>query len=233
VVTQGLHARGGAIVAIAALALTTFAGAAPLRAAPTVQGACVPQNQFMNKPGTASLSGHGKQTFDDSQWYPTPSQTGGTNLGDGTLTWNVNAQITGLNTNDTNGDLAGFLTLKIVWEAARPDLTFSSTCVAAVSSSAPSGGQGGTWSARYEGPVTNFPTATGVTPGNTTTVAEIFLTRISAKVADVTVTLKEGTGGAECSRNMNLTAKKSPAAGHKDYGHNGARTSGHSGTIFC
>ncbi len=132
----------------------TVLGTANWPAGATFGGNECYQDEVMIEPGPTSLKSHGSTHF-------AHAFTGATDEGSGTFTWDMQAIITGANTNNTptNGDLDGFLTASIDWDnASKADVTFQSSYVLEVHTS-----PGFLDLARYQGSATFFP-STAVRP---------------------------------------------------------------------
>jgi len=143
-------------------------------------------------------------------------------LGGGKLTWNLKGQVIGANTDETDGDLAGFLEATIDWNQPRPNTTFSSTCVVQVHTSV-----GFLESAGYVGAVSNFPLTTStVAPQGSSTTAVVYVNvdRVRPRVADLGFTMARG----ECQLEEPIFGIKRPAVRAL-----GSKTGNGGRSIFC
>jgi len=153
-------------------------------------------------------------TLDDGTSTPWSS------LGSGTLTWQAIGVVSGANTNNSGGNISGFLTATIDWDDSKPTTIFHTECVLIV------------WTAvtflvdgRYYGVIEDFPLLDGDRPAGDTAfatgVASLHLERVSSHRADLDFLL--GLASASCFQQEQFTIHKDNSVARGDKTGNGGR----------
>jgi len=179
-------------------------GAVPAHADP----ACSP-SQFSIDSGSTTVLTHGSTHF---------TQISDSNLGSGTLTWDLKGVVSGANTGPSDGNISGFMEASIDWDDAKPTTTFSSFCVLMVWTKV-----GFVLDNRYYGEIHNMPPVTngghvaGVPAGNssTTGVAYIHLERLAPRHADLAFLLGTAVGSCFSGNAFQLHRDNAIARGQK------------------
>jgi len=202
------RARRRSVSVVLAMAI----GLAVLGAVPAhADTACSP-SQFSIDTGSTTVLTHGSTHF---------TEISDSNLGSGTLTWDLKGVVSGNNTGPSDGNISGFLEASIDWDDAKLTTTFSSFCVLMVWTKI-----GFVFDNRYYGEIHNMPTITNgghVATGNssTTGVAYMHLERLSPRHADLAFLL--GTAAESCFSGNSFTLHRDNAIARGQKTGNAAR----------
>ncbi len=112
--------RSVSIAVVFAMGLALFGVAGPAHADPACD-----EDQFSIEDGPTKILAHGSTHFANAD-------SSGGDQGGGQLTWSLKGQITGANTDSTDGSISGFMNYTIDWDDAKPTTTFASQCVLVV-----------------------------------------------------------------------------------------------------
>jgi len=200
-VPRSVGQRSVSAAVAATLWLTLLGAVGPARAVTDGPACASNQDTVPGRHGPTDLLAHGTTRFKHAE-------IDGQDVGDGALTWNVHAEIIGPNTGPNDGDLTGFLTLSVDWDAPdRPTTTFASDCVVRIQTSV-----GFLDFAHYGGSVSNYPPSTASRAEGTAGSAggRIMLERVSAGRANVDVEII-----ACCFSTLDISRNNAVARGSK------------------
>ena len=173
----------------------------------------------MVTPGWLRAYGSGSGHFADAQ-SGDPDNPPATERGGGTIEWRFKARVLGPNSNDSDGDLRGFLNATITWDDTGLGVTvFKSACVSEVRGDRSTFDESttGRLEAKYEGLVWSYP---GSIEGGQAAMAEIHLARVSG-VAVMTFAVELGTDCFEPGAEEEASLAEATGGSLTAHGHGG------------